>query len=56
MIVVAYRRATVALADEVVFLNRGTIEARGPHEELIERNPAYFRLISAYDREAGGSE
>ncbi|MGH2828324.1 MAG: ABC transporter ATP-binding protein [Actinomycetota bacterium] len=49
VIVVAYRRATVALADEVVFLNHGTIEGRGTHEELVGSNPAYLRLISAYD-------
>jgi len=50
VIVVAYRRATVALADEVVFLDHGTIEGRGTHEELMGSNAAYLRLISAYDR------
>jgi ATP-binding cassette subfamily B protein len=49
VVVVAYRRATVALADEVVFLNHGTIEARGTHEELSHSNDAYLRLITAYD-------
>jgi ABC-type multidrug transport system fused ATPase/permease subunit len=49
VIVVAYRRATVALADEVVFLNHGTIEARGTHQELSDNNSAYLRLISAFD-------
>jgi ATP-binding cassette, subfamily B, bacterial len=53
VIVVAYRRATVALADEVVFLNHGTIEARGTHEELSRSNDAYLRLISAYDTSEG---
>ncbi|MGI8941830.1 MAG: ABC transporter ATP-binding protein [Actinomycetota bacterium] len=49
VVIVAYRRATIALADEVLFLNRGTIEARGTHEELARSNAAYFRLVSAYD-------
>jgi len=49
VVIVAYRRATIALADEVLFLNRGTIEARGTHEELARSNVAYFRLVSAYD-------
>jgi ATP-binding cassette, subfamily B, bacterial len=53
VIVVAYRRAIVALADEVVFLDHGTIEGRGTHEELIGSNPAYLRLISAYDNAEG---
>jgi len=55
VIVVAYRRATIALADEVVFLNHGTIEARGTHEELSATNPAYLRLISAFDSPEGVS-
>jgi ABC-type multidrug transport system fused ATPase/permease subunit len=53
VIVVAYRRATIALADEVVLLNHGTIEARGTHEELSATNPAYLRLISAFDSPEG---
>jgi ATP-binding cassette, subfamily B, bacterial len=53
VVVVAYRRATVALADEVVFLNHGTIEARGTHEELSRSNEAYLRLITAYDSPEG---
>jgi ABC-type multidrug transport system fused ATPase/permease subunit len=49
VVVIAYRRATIALADEVVFLHRGAIAARGSHEELESGNEAYLRLISAYD-------
>jgi ATP-binding cassette subfamily B protein len=50
VIVVAYRRATIALADEVVFLNNGVIVGHGPHEELLKENKDYARLISAYDK------
>lgn len=49
VVVIAYRRATIALADEVVFLQRGAIAGRGSHDELAASNEAYLRLISAYD-------
>ncbi|RLV49553.1 ABC transporter ATP-binding protein [Nocardioides mangrovicus] len=51
MVLVAYRKATIALADEVVFLADGTIADRGTHAELLARNPAYARLVNAYDAE-----
>jgi ATP-binding cassette subfamily B protein len=52
VVVVAYRRATIALADEVVWLDRGRVTARGTHEELVARTPAYAALVNAYDDEA----
>lgn len=50
LIMVAYRKATVAIADEVVFLHDGVIADRGTHAELLERSPGYARLITAYDQ------
>ena len=52
VVVVAYRKATVALADEVLFLDGGVIADRGTHEELLERSPGYRDLITAYARAA----
>ncbi|MDP9416456.1 MAG: ABC transporter ATP-binding protein/permease [Actinomycetota bacterium] len=49
VIVVAYRRATIALADEVVYLERGTVLDRGPHAELLDRCPGYRELVTAYE-------
>ena len=51
--VVAYRRATIALADEVVFIERGRILARGTHTELLATVPAYADLVRAYEKEDG---
>ena len=35
ILVVAYRRATIALADEVVYLEHGRVVARGTHADLL---------------------
>ncbi|SDL11309.1 ABC-type multidrug transport system, ATPase and permease component [Nonomuraea maritima] len=51
VVVVAYRMATIALADEVVYLDRGRVVDRGRHEELIERCAGYRNLVTAYERE-----
>ncbi|MGW9346807.1 ABC transporter ATP-binding protein [Nocardiopsis flavescens] len=50
VIVVAYRRATIELADEVVYLERGRVLARGTHAELLETSAGYHRLVTAYER------
>jgi ATP-binding cassette, subfamily B, bacterial len=50
-IVVAYRKATIALADRVIFLDRGGIRRTGSHEELLATEPAYGRLLDAYEKE-----
>ncbi|MEZ7128426.1 ABC transporter ATP-binding protein [Nonomuraea sp. AD125B] len=51
VVVVAYRMATIALADEVVYLDHGRVVDHGPHEELIERCAGYRNLVTAYERE-----
>ena len=50
VLVVAYRKATIALADEVVFLDNGVIADRGTHDELVERSADYRDLVNAYDQ------
>ncbi|MFP5334218.1 MAG: ABC transporter ATP-binding protein [Actinomycetes bacterium] len=52
VVVVAYRKATIALADEVVYLEHGRVAARGPHAELSRTSPRYARLVTAYERDA----
>lgn len=49
LVVVAYRKATIALADEVVHLADGRVADRGTHAELLERSPAYAHLVNAYE-------
>ncbi|SFC03694.1 ABC-type multidrug transport system, ATPase and permease component [Nocardioides terrae] len=52
LVVVAYRKATIALADEVVHLADGRIRDRGTHAELLARNAAYAELVNAYETQA----
>ena len=50
--VVAYRKATISLADEVIHLDGGRIVGRGTHAELLASSPAYAQLVNAYEVEA----
>ncbi|WP_240617151.1 ABC transporter ATP-binding protein [Nocardioides speluncae] len=54
LVVVAYRKATIGLADEVIFLDEGRVAARGPHDELLERSPDYANLVNAYEQPEAG--
>jgi ATP-binding cassette, subfamily B, bacterial len=49
VLVVAYRRATIALADEVVYLEHGRVLARGSHADLLASTPGYANLVTAYE-------
>ena len=52
VVVVAYRKATIALADDVVLIDHGRVVERGSHVDLARRSPAYRDLVQAYEREA----
>ncbi len=54
IVVVAYRQATIELADEIVFVEQGEVTATGSHEHLLETVPAYERLVTAYAGARGG--
>jgi ABC-type multidrug transport system fused ATPase/permease subunit len=56
VVVVAYRKATIALADQVVYLRDGHVQDQGTHGELLARNTAYADLVNAYEREASEAE
>jgi ABC-type multidrug transport system fused ATPase/permease subunit len=42
--VIAHRLSTIALADEVVVLEDGEVDARGTHDELLENSPLYREI------------
>lgn len=56
VIVVAYRMATIALADEVVYLEHGSVVDRGGHDLLLARCEGYRNLVTAYEREEAERE
>ena len=43
-LIVAHRLSTIALADELVVLDRGRIAARGTQEELLEGSPVFREI------------
>ncbi|HET9322252.1 MAG TPA: ABC transporter ATP-binding protein [Gaiellaceae bacterium] len=43
-IIIAHRLSTLALADELVVLDRGRIAARGTHDDLFERSAVYREI------------
>jgi ABC-type multidrug transport system fused ATPase/permease subunit len=52
VLVIAYRMATITLADEVIYLEHGRVAGRGSHEDLQAGVPGYRALVTAYQRDA----
>lgn len=52
IVIVAYRTSSIALADEVVFIDEGKIVAHGTHRELSREVPGYARIVEAYADDA----
>lgn len=51
VIVIAYRMATIAAADEVIHLDKGRVVSRGTHAELLAHDASYRSLLTAYERD-----
>lgn len=49
VLIVAYRPASIRLADEVLYMESGRIAGFGRHEELMRTLPGYRRLMEAYE-------
>jgi ABC-type multidrug transport system fused ATPase/permease subunit len=50
VVIVAYRRSSIVLADEVIYIEDGRVIDRATHGSLYGRLPAYRGLIDAYER------
>ena len=55
-VIVASRPSTIALADEVIFIECGKFSDQGSHDDLMVRNDNYRLLMQSFehDREQGG--
>ncbi|MGH3649512.1 MAG: ABC transporter ATP-binding protein [Acidimicrobiia bacterium] len=51
VLIVAYRRSSIVLADEVIYVEDGRVIDRGTHSQLYASLPAYRGLIDAYEKE-----
>jgi ABC-type multidrug transport system fused ATPase/permease subunit len=49
VVIVAYRRSSIQLADQVILVDDGRIVGRGTHDELYGRVDSYTALIDAYE-------
>lgn len=52
IVIVAYRKSAIALADEVVYIDEGKVLAQGTHDELMVTTPGYQRLLTAYEEDS----
>ena len=55
VLVIASRPSTIALADEVVFLEGGRVTAHGTHDELLGGNANYRDLVEAFESDRTAS-
>ncbi|MDK1019267.1 MAG: ATP-binding cassette domain-containing protein, partial [Actinomycetota bacterium] len=46
-VIIAHRTSTLALVDNVAFIEGGRIVAFGPHEELLSTVPRYREVLAA---------
>ncbi len=52
VLIIAYRLASILLADSVVHVHRGRVVDTGSHEELLARDPGYRELVLAYEQDS----
>jgi ATP-binding cassette subfamily B protein len=52
-VIVAHRTSTLALVDNVAFLEDGQVVAFGPHEDLLRDIPRYSEVLAAGEATVG---
>lgn len=52
VMIIAYRLASILLADHVVHVDRGRVVDAGSHADLIERDGGYRSLVLAYEEDS----
>ncbi|HPH89010.1 MAG TPA: ABC transporter ATP-binding protein, partial [Chitinophagales bacterium] len=44
-IIIAHRLSTVQFADEIIVLKEGNMQERGTHQQLMQQNGEYKKLV-----------
>lgn len=52
VLMIAHRLSTVCRADQILVINRGEVEERGKHEELVEQHGLYAKMWQDYQTSA----
>lgn len=52
VLLIAYRLASILLADRVIRIDRGKVISAGSHESLIATDPGYRELVTAYEEDS----
>jgi ABC-type multidrug transport system fused ATPase/permease subunit len=52
VLIIAYRLASILLADHVVHVEHGRVVDAGSHAELINRDGSYRSLVLAYEEDS----
>jgi ABC-type multidrug transport system fused ATPase/permease subunit len=52
VLIVAYRLASILLADRVIHVDKGRIVDAGTHEQLLDRDAGYRDLVHAYEEDS----
>ena len=55
VLMVASRPSTIALADDVIYVARGTVVDHGTHGELMSRSASYRQLVEAFEADRTGA-
>lgn len=51
VLLIAYRLASIMLADRVIHVHDGKVVDAGTHAELVARDPGYRELVTAYEQD-----
>ncbi len=52
VLLIAYRLASIMLADRIIHVDNGRVVDAGTHDELVARDPGYKELVTAYEQDS----
>ena len=55
VVIIAHRLSTVMDADQIVLINKGSVECTGTHSELLKESDLYNAMWQAHISEGGAA-